>query len=170
MHSGGGGSETERKWSLVGWFRVKAVLGCSGVPEAKRKGVRPRGCTQIAFFFFSFFWELGSMYGKIWMFWLSISLVLCPPLLFRDRRRASFSSERTVAYLFRFAAFTSAILLYFLFLALVSISVSLSLSSFSFFVDIRVPWADLPFSVFFFFRSTTTYRPIYAWCKNQAIL
>jgi len=114
----------------------------------RREGVRPRGCVQIAFLFS--FWELGSMH--VWedldvlVIYFPCSL---PPLLFRDRRRASFSSERTVVYLCRFV---SPLPSFSTFSSLFSIP-SLSPSPFSFFVDIirlSAPWADLPFSVFFF--------------------
>ena len=60
IYDGGGGSE--RKCSSVGWFRVKAVLGCSGVPEAKRGSSSSRMRSDRLFFPFPFFWEFGSMH------------------------------------------------------------------------------------------------------------
>jgi hypothetical protein len=137
-----------RKERLAGWSGwSEAVLGVLEFRRRRGKGVRPRGCVQIAFFF-SFFGSLEACMGRSGCSGYLFPLVLCPLLFSRSPSRFFlFRTSGRLITLFVFAAFTSA----FLFLALVSIS--LSLCPFSLSVDIRrlfVPWADLPF---FFFLS-----------------
>jgi hypothetical protein len=122
----GGGSE--RKGSRVGLGWSEGRAWCSGVPDAKRKGVRPRGCAQIAFFL-SFFGSLEACMGRSGCSDYLFPLVLYPPLLF-SRSPSRFFLFRTSGRLPFFVSLLSPLLSLSTFssFALVSISLTLSLS------------------------------------------
>ena len=132
-----------RKERLAGWVGLdRSRAWCSGVPEAKRKGVRPRRMRSDRLFSFLF---LGA-WKHVWedQDVLVISFAFSLLLLFRDRRLASFSSESPVDYLFSFCCFHLCHpSLTFSSFALVSISLSVNI------LRLIVTWTDLPFSFFF---------------------